>query len=62
MPDSREDLRSTAEAIREDASQVEALEAEKLALDPADPRVVAISERVEEVASTLKARPLPNGS
>lgn len=54
MPDSREDLRSTAEAIREDASQVEELESQKLALDPADPRVVTISERVEQLASALK--------
>ena len=56
MPDAREDLRSTAEAIREDASQVEELESEKLALDPGDPRVATISERVAQLASSLKEK------
>jgi hypothetical protein len=53
MAEPRDDLRATAEAIQEDARQVEELEAEKLALDPADPRVVLLSEEVEALAGRL---------
>jgi hypothetical protein len=49
----RDDLRATAESIQEDARRVEELEAEKLALDPADPRVVLLWEKVERIARRL---------
>ncbi|MEP6637877.1 MAG: hypothetical protein ABJC39_00880 [Chloroflexota bacterium] len=54
MPDPREDLRATEESILSDAAQVVALEEEKMALDPADPRVDRISERVEKLAGGIE--------
>jgi hypothetical protein len=56
MRDPREDLRSTEEAISRDAEQVQTLEEEKAALDPSDPQVERISERVERVATGLKEK------
>ena len=54
MSDSRDDLRSTQRAIRQDAEQLVDLEDEKAAHDPGDPRVSAMSEQVERIASDLK--------
>jgi len=56
MPDPRDDLRSTAESIRRDADQVRALEEEKLDLDPTDPKVVRLSERIERLTGGLHAK------
>jgi hypothetical protein len=49
----QDDLRSTRDAIRFDARQVEALEAEKGKLHPGDPRVTEISQRVVEITDRL---------
>lgn len=54
--DPREDLRATQISIKKDAEQVETLENEKGALDPTDPRVEQISERVVDVAAALGAK------
>jgi len=58
MAQPRDDLRATAEAIQENAGRLQDLEAEKLRLDPADPRIVTLSEKVEAIAGGLvkKAR------
>ena len=54
MPDPREDLRATEQAIQGDAQQVQSLEEEKAALDPKDPRVGELSEKVGRLAAGLK--------
>ncbi|HET9521192.1 MAG TPA: hypothetical protein VFO73_09125 [Candidatus Limnocylindrales bacterium] len=54
MPDPREDLRATADSIIDDADRLRALEVEKKALDPADPRVDQLSEQVERVVDRLE--------
>jgi hypothetical protein len=56
MPTPREDLRSTEASIRKDAERVRDLEDEKAALDEADPRVVVLSEQVEQLAARLQAK------
>ncbi len=58
MAHPRDDQRATAEAIQDDARRVQNLEADKLALDPADPQVAILSEKVEAIAVRLahKAR------
>jgi hypothetical protein len=53
MQNNRDDLRATGQAISRDAEQIEALEAEKAALDPADPRLAELSERVEHKTAEL---------
>jgi hypothetical protein len=54
MSDPEEDLRSTAESIRHDARQVQELESQKIALDPADPKIVQLSHQVERIALGLR--------
>ena len=54
MTDPEEDLRSTAESIKRDAARVHELESEKIALDPADPKVVELSDQVERIAAGLR--------
>lgn len=54
MSDPQQDLRATADSIRRDAEQVATLEEQKTALDPADPSVVPISEKVERLAAGLQ--------
>ena len=54
MGDPKEDLRATSESIQHDAGKVDALEREKAALDPADPRVEVISKQVETVVDTMQ--------
>ena len=54
MPNPRDDLRATEEAIRRDADHVKSLEEEKAALDPADPRIAGLSQQVERVATALQ--------
>jgi hypothetical protein len=56
MSDMRDDLKSTGEAVDADADMVKRLEAEKTALDPADPRVPALSERIERLSTGLKSK------
>ena len=56
MRDAEADLKATAEAIQDDAGQLKELEAQKRALDPADPRVVDLSRRIEALVATLPAK------
>jgi hypothetical protein len=53
MPDIRDDFRSTAENVGQDAKEIEAIEQEKAELDPADPRARSLSERAEDLAEEL---------
>lgn len=53
MPDRRTDLRATEESIIGDAEHLKHLESEKADLDPGDPRVDLLSERVERVVDGL---------
>jgi hypothetical protein len=53
MPDPIEDLRSTEESILEDADAVAAMERDKTELDPTDPRVVDLSDRIKRKTAEL---------
>lgn len=53
MPDLEDDLRTTADDIAADASRLTEIEEEKLALDPDDPRVVALSAESHRLAAKL---------
>ena len=54
MPDLREDFRATADSIQRDAEHVKVLEEQKRALEPTDPNVLVLSERVEQIAAGLQ--------
>lgn len=54
MTNPRQELRATEEAIHEDAKTIAHLEEEKEGLDPTDPKVERLSERVRRVAGVLK--------
>ncbi len=54
MTDPREDLRATEESILSDAALVMALEEEKMALDPADPRVDQLSVQIQKLAGGIE--------
>jgi hypothetical protein len=54
MPDLRQDLRATEESIHRDAEQMKNLEGQKEGLDPADPRLLRLSEQVERLAAGLQ--------
>jgi methyl-accepting chemotaxis protein len=54
MPSPSDDLRSTIEAIHDDAEEVQDLEEKKAELDPGDPRMVTLSDQVQRVATDLK--------
>jgi hypothetical protein len=56
MPDAEHDLRATEESIRSDTQQIHSLESEKSSLDPGDPKVVGLSERVEGLATELAGK------
>jgi hypothetical protein len=56
MPDPIEDLRSTEESILEDAETVLAMEREKSELDPKDPRVGELSDRIKDKTTELDAK------
>jgi hypothetical protein len=47
MPDAREDLHSTSEAIQDDAERLAELEARKRSLNAADPEVEGLSREIE---------------
>ncbi|HET9456114.1 MAG TPA: hypothetical protein VFO78_02140 [Candidatus Limnocylindrales bacterium] len=53
MSDARDDLRATSESIRHDAERLAALEAEKSAIDPENPRVLELSREIEELTRRL---------
>lgn len=52
----RDDLRSTAEALQEDADLLAALEREKETLDASDPRMPDLARRVEELLRRMAAK------
>jgi hypothetical protein len=54
--DPQQDLRATELSIQKDAERVKTLEEEKSELDPADPRVEQISERVVDLTAGLQAK------
>jgi hypothetical protein len=56
MPDPIEDLRSTEESILEDAESVLAMERDKSELDPTDPRVGDLSDRIKRKTTELDAK------
>jgi hypothetical protein len=56
MPDPIEDLRSTEESILEDAESVLAMERDKSELDPTDPRVGELSDRIKHKTAELDAK------
>lgn len=53
MTDQRDDLRATEQAIHHDAETIASLEVKKAALDPTDPDVRQLSDRVKTVAASL---------
>jgi hypothetical protein len=53
MPDIRDDFRSTAEDVGQDAKELEKIEQEKSELDPGDPRARSLSEKAEDLAEEL---------
>jgi hypothetical protein len=53
MPDPIEDLRSTEESILEDADTVAAMERDKTELDPTDPRVADLSDKIKRKTAEL---------
>lgn len=56
MPDPIEDLRSTEESILEDAESVLSMERDKSELDPTDPRVGELSDRIKRKTTELDAK------
>lgn len=56
MTDREEDLRATEASIRRDADRIGDLEDQKAALDPTDPRVDSLSERVEQIAVDIRGK------
>lgn len=54
MSDPRQDLRATAASVHGDAALIKKLEEEKAELDPADPRVDELSDRVERLSRSLR--------
>lgn len=52
----RDDLRSTAEALQDDADLLAALEKEKETLDPADPRMPELAREVEELLRRMTTK------
>lgn len=53
MPEAKDDLRATAEAVQDDAHRLADLEAKKLSLDPSDPEVDRLSREIHELAQTI---------
>lgn len=57
MPDELEsDIQATAEDIAADAGVLQLVEAQKATLDVADPRVLELANRAEELAQGLVAK------
>lgn len=54
MTDSRDDLRATSEAVRDDAERLAELESTKLSLDPADPEVDRLSREIQQLVKTIE--------
>jgi hypothetical protein len=58
MTDTDDDLRATAEQIITDADRLASIEEEKLTLEPADPRMVVLSEAARAIAKDLVPKTL----
>jgi hypothetical protein len=57
MPDDIEnDIQATAEDIAADADVLQALEAEKAKIDPADPRAMDLAARAERLARDIVSK------
>ena len=56
MRDARDDLRSTAEALQEDADLLEALEKKKENLGVDDPRLPELSRKVEALLRRMTTK------
>jgi hypothetical protein len=52
--EAQDDLRSTSDTIRAEATTVDELEAEKMALHPGDPKVTEISRKVVEITGHMQ--------
>jgi len=59
--DLAEDLKTTSAQLSATAELLDALESEKRDLDPADPRVIEISDRVERLAASLRRQAAVEG-
>jgi hypothetical protein len=55
LADIAEDLRATSDGLMRDLEVLGTIEAQKRSLEPDDPRLVELSERVEELAARLLA-------
>lgn len=55
MADLAEDLRAASDGLMRDLDVLTTIEAQKRTLEPGDPRLVELSERVEELATRLLA-------
>jgi hypothetical protein len=53
MTNPRDDLKATEQSIQRDAKKIAELEEQKANLDPNDPAVERISDRVHETAQSL---------
>jgi hypothetical protein len=56
MSSPHDDLRSTEQSILYDAQRVKELEGEKADMDPTDPRVGPLAERIERLATELQGK------
>ena len=54
MTNPRDDLRATEEAIRQDAKSIVKLEEQKAALDPTDPELERISDKVVQIGGSVR--------
>ena len=51
--DARDELHATSESLQDDAERVRAMEAEKDGLDPLDPRVLEMSDDIEQLTRNM---------
>lgn len=56
MTDPRHDLKATEQAIHHDAKEIVKLEEQKAKLDPTDPALEKISNKVKTIARSLTAK------
>ena len=57
MPDELEsDIQTTAEDIAADAEDLQAIEAEKAGIDPADPRALDLATQAERLARDIASK------
>jgi hypothetical protein len=61
LADTAEDLRPASDGLARDLDVLSAIEAQKRTLEPGDPRLVELSERVEAVASRVLDGSSPAG-